>query len=542
MSKITAEQNRAITATEQNVLLLAGAGTGKTHTSIERLKYLLTHRFVGSKEILCLTFTRNAAEEFKLRCADITAELPFIGTFHEFCYRLLCTDTAVLNKLGYSTAPHILEDFEEKEYKTKLKMQLGIKLSDKKLNNRSLCSVKEQFDFDTFHNGLKNAFRRDGVINFDQLCQGVCNLFITNDESIQRYKFQYKYIFVDEFQNTDDTQWNFVKSFDRANKFLVGDIMQSIYLFRNASPQIVADIVGNSEWSVMRLSKNFRSSQCILDVANQIQPSENYAEYKVHLVAEHEIAGRASIYKYDSRETLEHDILEDLEYSDSKDIAILTRTNWSVQKIQELLEEHNIPYTTNNSNELSDFEHFIKSVQNNRFLVSYLASKLKSKEYYDFLAQNYFGSLKEANTTQIINYLYENYQELLEHSIRKVNKFRAILFGEQSNEQKYQEICAMLKITPIDGSEQILNEDSSSSDIYDLVIETFKQNYHKESGIYVGTIHSAQGLEYEEVIITNVNAKEFKVDTDENKFLYYVGITRAKKYLTIYEQKGNDTQ
>ena len=206
------------------------------------------------------------------------------------------------------------------------------------------------------------------------------------------------------------------------------------------------------------------------------------------------------------------------------------------------MEEHNIPYTTNNSNELSDFEHFIKSVQNNRFLVSYLASKLKSKEYYDFLAQNYFGSLKEANTTQIINYLYENYQELLEHSIRKVNKFRAILFGEQSNEQKYQEICAMLKITPIDGSEQILNEDSSSSDIYDLVIETFKQNYHKESGIYVGTIHSAQGLEYEEVIITNVNAKEFKVDTDENKFLYYVGITRAKKYLTIYEQKGNDTQ
>ena len=152
MNSLTTEQREAVVSTAQNLLLLAGAGTGKTHTSIHRLKYLINERFVNPKEILCLTFTRSAAEEFKFRCSDL-AEMPFIGTFHEFCYRLLCTDTAVLNKLGYSTAPHILEDFEEKEYKTKLKMQLGIKLSDKKLNNRSLCSVKEQFDFDTFHMG-----------------------------------------------------------------------------------------------------------------------------------------------------------------------------------------------------------------------------------------------------------------------------------------------------------------------------------------------------------------------------------------------------
>ena len=536
----TDEQYNAITTTEQNVLLLAGAGTGKTHTSIGRLRYLIEERFVNPRDILCLTFTRSAAEEFKFRCSDL-AELPFIGTFHEFCYRLLCSNTTILNKLGYAVTPHILEDFEEKEYKTKLKMQLGIKLSDKKLNNRKLCSNKELFDFDTFHKGLTNAFRKDGVINFDQLSQNVCNLFISNDESIQPYKFQYKYIFVDEFQNTDDTQWEFVKSFSRANRFLVGDMMQSIYLFRNASPQITADIVGNEDWAVLKLTENFRSNQEILDLANTVEPSDKYANYRVNLVSSRGAGGKCEKVSTNNRQQFEQFLLSDLECSESNDIAILTRTNWGVQKIQELLESNGIPYETNNNNRLEDFEHFVGSVQKNSFLISYLASKLSSKEYYKFISDSYFGSLKNANTNEIIQYLYIRAKDVVGGILNKVNHFRHILFTENTNEHKYLEICEMLELLPLDVDEyqSVLDEESTNSDIYEIVLETYKQHNCKENAIYVGTIHSAQGLEYDTVILTDVGSKEFQLDKDENKFLYYVGITRAKNNLTVYTVGDN---
>lgn len=532
----TKEQINAIESTDKEILLLAGAGAGKTSTSIGRLRYLIESCGVPADRILCLTFTRSAAEEFRFRCSDLP-EMPFIGTFHEFCYRLLYTNNTILSKLGYSQVPRILEDFEEAEYKTELKMKLGLKIADKKLNDKKLCSPKEQFAYESFNVGLNAAYHKDSVISFDFLCRDVCKLFIEHDLSVQSYQFQYKYIFVDEFQNTDDIQWNFVKSFDRADKFLVGDMMQSIYLFRNATPQITQDIAQDKEWSKHRITENFRSYQEILDYANKITPSEQYADYKVNLVAHRGAGGFVELIPCEYG--WENELL-DMVRNIPKDrsVAILTRTNHSVQKIQNLLVENDISFDTNNNNKITDFEQLIKSVQSNEYLLSYLKSKLTGKIYYSILVMEYLGDLEGLSDTQKIKYLYDNCGTEMQIIVNKVNRIRCIIGNDVLTPQdKYTEICSALGIEPLADME--LEPDETNAYIYDLVISTYKQNYIKESNLYVGTIHSAQGLEYDHVILTNVGSKEFKIDKDENKFLYYVGVTRAKDRLTIYTVGDN---
>lgn len=534
---LTEEQSAAIESTAQNLILLAGAGTGKTHTSIARLRHLILKKNIKADSILCLTFTRSAAEEFKMRCADLP-ETPFIGTFHEFCYRLVLSNPAVMKCLGYSSAPKILEDFEDEEYRAKVKLQMGIKLSNKKLNNHGLCTPKDMSEYNAFHSGLKMHFRKDGVINFDYLCQDVCNLFIEDSPTIKRYKQQYRYIFVDEFQNTDDIQWNFVKSFTESNRFLVGDMMQSIYLFRNASPQIIKDIVGNPDWTVLKLTTNFRSNQEILDYANKIHPSDKYEDYKVSLTSSRGQGGHCEIVEVSNRESLEKFLITDVESIESKDIAILTRTNWDVQKIQSLLEVNGIPYTTNNSDTVTEFEHFIHSVQSNEYMLTYLTSKLSGDKYYEFLGSHYFGELKEQTTTDTIKHMYSKYGTAIGNLVHKVNKFRSVLFSQKTAYEKYKELCEIVDTPPIDAYEQVFVEDSTNVALYSAILDTFETNHKDDSsGIYVGTIHSAQGLEYDTAIITDVGSKEFKIDTDENKFLYYVGVTRAKRNLIVYKYK-----
>ena len=531
----TEEQQAAIMSEDSRILLLAGAGTGKTSTSIGRLRHLIIDKNVSAGDIICLTFTRSAAEEFKLRCADLPG-IPFIGTFHEFCYRLLCCDSRILNTIGYTKAPRILEDFEEEEYWTKLKMQLGVKLSNKKLKNKKLCKDKELFDYETFHRGLQSAFKRDGVINFDQLCQNICNLFITHNPVVRQYQFQAKYIFVDEFQNTDDVQWQFVKSFDFANIFLVGDMMQSIYLFRNATPQITQDIIDDPAWTVLKLSINFRSKEEITNYANTITPTGDFKKYKVDLVSSRGAGGACQTIGPLDFNYLSIALLEEIEqHWGSAKIAILTRTNWDVQKIQNMLQEKGISFNTNNSNTLEDFEHFIRSVQNNNYLISYIASKLRSRDYYDFIAACYFGNLKTATAAQKVEYLKQVDNHNTTSIINKVNAMRVILAKDISIEEKYTELCNYLKITPLTDIEISAPEEYDGNHyLYQLILDTFKTSYDKDAGVYVGTIHSVQGLEYDMVIITDVNSKEFKLDNDENKFVYYVGVTRAKDELLIF--------
>ena len=222
---LNSEQQMVVSSNDSRILCLAGAGTGKTYTLIERIKHLLNNG-VDAKSILVLTFTNAAAYEMSDRFTNSGLPTPLFCTFHAFCYSLLINDKEVLYKLGYSSTPEIITDDELKKVEQTVIVCNNIKLGKRKLQGNVSLLPKERFEYELYHKAMKQTMLKKNVITFDRLCNDVCNLFIHDDNSIVKYKNQYKYILVDEFQDTDPVQFAFIESFSESDLFVVGDALQ----------------------------------------------------------------------------------------------------------------------------------------------------------------------------------------------------------------------------------------------------------------------------------------------------------------------------
>ena len=220
-------QQAAVDADNKHILVLAGAGTGKTHTMISKISKLVAAG-ADVNSVLILTFTNAAAAEMKERyMATHTGETtPTFCTFHGFCYSLIARDVDILKHLGYTAVPNIPDDTTIKRIETSVKQQCGTKLSDDKLHGRAVLGIKDEFQFSIFWKQFEKRLKAENYITFDTMCYSICDLFESDNPLITKYKQQYAYIFVDEFQDTDPRQWKFVSSFKDANLFVVGDAKQ----------------------------------------------------------------------------------------------------------------------------------------------------------------------------------------------------------------------------------------------------------------------------------------------------------------------------
>lgn len=222
------QQLAVVNSTANRILCLAGAGAGKTHTMIERI-FKLVSDGVNPESILVLTFTNAAAAEMKCRYLNKckSEKTPEFRTFHSFCYNLICTDEEVRHAIGYMDVPSIIQDVTYKKFQTQVKTELHIKLSDEIINGKKKSlSVSEQSSLDLFNKRLRKLLIQSSLITFDILCYDICKLFQTHHWAIFPYTLKYKYIFVDEFQDTDPKQWEFVSSFEDAKLFVTGDAPQ----------------------------------------------------------------------------------------------------------------------------------------------------------------------------------------------------------------------------------------------------------------------------------------------------------------------------
>lgn len=228
MNNLNESQQKAVESTSTRIVCLAGAGTGKSHTLISRISDLISNRNVSANSILALTFTNAAAAEMRRRFNEIYSNLDAeFRTFHGFCYKLICTDRAVRNAIGYTNAPSIIDDAALNSLANSIKLQFGINLSDSKLkSDGEKLNSTDKFKYDVYHKKLRSCMIQKNVITFDNLCRSVCDLFISDHSSISMYKDKFKYIFVDEFQDTDKLQWSFVSSFKDASIFVCGDALQ----------------------------------------------------------------------------------------------------------------------------------------------------------------------------------------------------------------------------------------------------------------------------------------------------------------------------
>ena len=238
--KLSNEQLKAVTTSNRFIFLLAGAGSGKTRVVIERIKYLINSK-VNPKEILAITFTRKAAEEMKLR---LNNNLVNINTFHGFCYQELLNDGFKKQILDPKDLP-----FTQKEL-----------LVVSKYKN-SLQSVKPPLILKTYEKYLSNR----NAIDFDD----IMNIFLSK---YKKKSFDFEYIFIDEFQDTNNLQYEILKLLinSKTKVFAVGDPDQSIYRFRGANSKIIDKYIKEYNATLLTLGNNYRSNIKIISEANYI--------------------------------------------------------------------------------------------------------------------------------------------------------------------------------------------------------------------------------------------------------------------------------
>lgn len=231
LAGLNEQQLEAATCDDRTILCLAGAGAGKTHTMLSRIERQVRSG-IDPASILALTFTNAAAFEMKERYKkipniDLTKAVPEFRTFHSFCYSLIVKDRDVREKLGYTKIPELCDDMQLKELKAKVKLQIGCKLSDAILENDIPLSKKDQESKDLFQKALIKTIKKENLITFDMMCYNVCELFVQKYECIEKYRQKYKFIYCDEFQDTDSRQYKFISSFPNTTSFyLVADALQ----------------------------------------------------------------------------------------------------------------------------------------------------------------------------------------------------------------------------------------------------------------------------------------------------------------------------
>lgn len=228
MSKLNEQQQAVVDSTADRLLVLAGAGAGKTHTMLERINKIVNDG-ISPTSILVLTFTNAAAFEMRDRYKRSHTEkvLPEFRTFHSFCYHLLIVDKAIRDHLGYTQPPTVGDTSTIKRIETEAKMQCNIKLPQSKLSGEEPCtSLKEKQEYELYTKCVKKLMKQKNIITFDILAKEVSELFTEKNELSTKYKQRYKYIFVDEFQDTDPQQVKFVSSFAESKFYLCGDALQ----------------------------------------------------------------------------------------------------------------------------------------------------------------------------------------------------------------------------------------------------------------------------------------------------------------------------
>ena len=526
-------QESAVNSTAKKILCLAGAGTGKTYTMIARIKHLVDQG-VPPESILALTFTNAAAFEMKDRFTKLSnsPRIPEFRTFHSFCYHLIATNSSVRMALGYSSIPTVAEPEDLKQVEKTCLMKLGIKQSYRALVKST--DLRDQDMLKVYNKAFAKEMHARGLITFDRLCYGVCEMFKDNKPYIMKYKDQYEHIFVDEFQDTDPRQWEFVSSFPDAKLFVVGDALQAIYGFRGADSSIIKSLATDPDWEVIRLSTNYRSTGAICAYANG---NSKYADpaYRVDIVSARSLGQSVDVLpcKLRSSRYLETEafntIVADWKAQNDCSGAILCRTNAEVSAVCDELKEQGVDFVSGKQND--EAIHLMKAALDSKYALDWLSTYLNAEKYAQYVRVETISALPDDTDDDRLDRFLNMHKNMINVRSRW-SKIRRIWELSQSTEFticRWNSLCEFMKIDVPEPSE--LADDMCWRDLLNLLINSAAAA--KEASLYVGTIHSSKGLEYDVVYLLHVGSHTFKLIDEASKNLFYVGITRARDRLVV---------
>ncbi len=377
LSQLNPKQQEAVVQTEGPVLILAGAGSGKTRTLTHRVAYLIKEKGVNPQNILAVTFTNKAAGEMADRIKELlglpkeaglySAGLPTMGTFHSICVRILRRE---IEKIGYSNTFVIYDDQDQKALMRRVMKDLDIsdkeikptvvlnvissaknKLQNAKEYEQEINSYQEELIAKCFYRYQRELKQAD-ALDFDDLIMKTVQVLEMSPPTLNYYQQLFRYILVDEYQDTNKAQYKLLRMLARAhqNICVVGDDYQSVYRWRGADISNILNFEKDyKKTKIILLEQNYRSTQTILDVADcVIKNNENQKRKK--LWTDNDAGELVTLYQaYDEKEEARFVVEEIADLQDKtkiklNEVAILYRTNAQSRALEEAFMKAGMPY------------------------------------------------------------------------------------------------------------------------------------------------------------------------------------------------------
>lgn len=598
------EQYEGATTIDGQVLILAGAGSGKTRVLTHRIAHMIEDLEIAPYNILAITFTNKAAKEMKDRVKALIgeqAESMWISTFHSTCVRILRRE---IDKIGYKSSFTIYDTSDAKTLIKECMKALNIndkditeqeimgKIGKAKDRMQSARSFKLENESNFRENKIADVYemyqkrlKENNALDFDDLIFKTVELFKNNPETLEFYQRKFKYIMVDEYQDTNGAQYELVKLL--ASKYknicVVGDDDQCIYQWRGADIKNILDFEKDyPEAKVIKLEQNYRSKGNILNAANEVIVNNANRKNKV-LRTEQESGSKIKIYRAYS-DSDEGDFvgkqIVDIKRNENKkysDFAILYRTNAQSRIFEESFRRKGIPYKIvggtkfYDRKEIKDILAYLKLIVNPQDDISLKriinvpkrsigdATVAKVQEFAESFELNMWDALSEIrsiptltkrNVTCIEPFvqLMENFMEisettpvsmLIETILEDTGYMDAL---KKSNEIEDKSRIENLKELVSDAVDFEKSSEDKSLSAYlekvSLVQDTDKME-EEDDAVVLMTVHSAKGLEFPVVFMVGMEngifpgSASFEKDSEmeESRRLCYVGITRAKETL-----------
>ncbi len=598
-------QKEAVFCTEGPLLVLAGAGSGKTRVLTHRIAYLIEEKDVNPWNIMAITFTNKAAGEMRERVDKLVgfgSESVWVSTFHSSCVRIL---RRFIDNLGYNTNFTIYDTDDQRTLMRQILKRL--ELDPKTFRDRAMLSAisnaknelisPEEFRLNAegdwrakkiaeVYQHYQEELKKNNALDFDDLIFKTVDLFRTNTDVLEYYQERFKYIMVDEYQDTNTAQFRLIELLAGKYKNLcvVGDDDQSIYKFRGANISNILDFESAFPGAkVIKLEQNYRSTSHILDAANAVIRNNQGRKDKTLWTANGEgepVVFHQYEHAYEEADGIVRDILKD--GRNYQDYAVLYRTNAQSRLLEEKCIEHNVPYRLVGGvnfyqrKEIKDVLSYLKTIANGRDdlavqriinvpkrgigaasigkIVAWASEQGIS--FYDacLRAAAVPGLGKAVAKVAVFTGQIEAFREALVEGGASIRELIDQIIADTGYKDELEAEGEIEFQTRMENIEELMNKAVSYSEEAEqpsldefleevaLVADVDRMD-DSENRMTLMTLHSAKGLEFPVVYLSGLEDGLFpsrmsimsddRTELEEERRLCYVGITRAKERLVI---------
>lgn len=601
LSKLNEEQIKPVMDTEGAVLVIAGAGSGKTRVLTSRIAYLVLEKGVSPANIMAITFTNKAADEMKTRLAKIIdgTEYMWVSTIHSMCVRILRRD---IEKLGYDKNFTVYDETDKEKVLKRVFQTLGLD-ADKLLkqaknyisNAKNDCISPDEFkaeyanirladDIEKVYKEYDEELMRSNALDFDDLLLKTYELLKSNEEVRAYYAEKFKYIHIDEFQDTNKVQFAIAKMLAgrHGNIFVVGDDDQSIYGWRGAKIENILNFETVFRGAkTYKLERNYRSTKKILQLANCIIKN-NLGRKEKELYTENSDGARVETFT-GSDENNEatfvaiqiKNLMARTDYS-YKDFAVFMRVNALSRAFEQEFAKYGIPYRIFGGfkfferKEIKDVLAYLKVIGNpfddeaflravsvpKRGIGDKTLSQLREfavgagLSLYDALLHLDEVAIGAAARTKLFNFrlLLDGFKDYAKtNSVPQLLKYiiDTTSFREQFSEKSEENTSKLYNISELINSAEQFVSDNKGADLSDYLnsvsLASDTDSINSDDAVTVATIHAVKGLEFKCVFVAGLDEKILPIarsggdddELEEERRLMYVAVTRAKERLYL---------